>query len=288
MSRTLDISDHPRKLTSMMTKPLVSVIMTAYNREKYIGEAIESVLASTFSNFELIICDDCSKDRTFEIAGEYAARDSRIRLVKNEYNLGDYPNRNKASSYATGVYIKYLDSDDLLYTYSLGSYVNFMEMHHDVALGISYGGGFTTQPFPIILDPSRSIRHHFFTKHFLNCAPSGTIYRRDIFEAAGRFKAKTTIDDLRLALKIATTHNVMLLPPCLFFWREHGDQEISISTKNNVFDRLHRELVEKEVNDVPGTVLNIREKLKLIRHYRKVERISSRRRYFQRLLKLKF
>ncbi|HEV2714429.1 MAG TPA: glycosyltransferase family A protein, partial [Terriglobales bacterium] len=97
-----------------MATPLVSVLMTAYNREKYIAEAIESVLASNFKDFELIIVDDCSKDRTAEIARRYTS-DSRVQVHVNEKNLGDYPNRNRAASLARGKYLKYLDSDDVIY-----------------------------------------------------------------------------------------------------------------------------------------------------------------------------
>ena len=65
-------------------KPIVSVLMTAYNRENYIGEAIESVLASTLQDFELIIVDDCSKDKTVDIAKSYEAKDSRIKIYIND------------------------------------------------------------------------------------------------------------------------------------------------------------------------------------------------------------
>ena len=89
----------------MNIQPLVSVLMTSYNRENYIAEAIESVLASTYKNFELIIVDDRSKDRTVEIARSYESKDDRVKVYINEKNLGDYPNRNKAASYAKGFYI---------------------------------------------------------------------------------------------------------------------------------------------------------------------------------------
>ncbi|MBN2572301.1 MAG: glycosyltransferase family 2 protein, partial [Ignavibacteriales bacterium] len=85
-----------------MDTPLVSVLMTVYNREKYISEAIESVIKSTFKNWELIIVDDQSKDNSFEIAKCYENKDERIRVFINDKNLGDYPNRNKAASYARG------------------------------------------------------------------------------------------------------------------------------------------------------------------------------------------
>src|ERR1700730_17371732 len=102
-----------------MAEVFVSLLMTAYNREKYIGQAIESVIASTFQNWELIIVDDGSKDKTVELAREYERSDSRIKVYLNEKNLGDYPNRNQAASYARGKYIKYIDADDSLYYWGL-------------------------------------------------------------------------------------------------------------------------------------------------------------------------
>ncbi|MBN2662839.1 MAG: glycosyltransferase family 2 protein, partial [Bacteroidales bacterium] len=101
----------------MQNNPFVSVLMTAYNREKYIAEAIESVIASTYQNWELIIVDDGSKDKTVEIAKQYEAKDPRIKVYINEKNLGDYPNRNKAASYAKGKYLKFVDADDLIYPF---------------------------------------------------------------------------------------------------------------------------------------------------------------------------
>jgi glycosyltransferase involved in cell wall biosynthesis len=74
--------------------------MTSYNREKYISEAIESVLNQTHTDFELIILDDCSKDNTFQIINEFAKVDKRIRAFKNERNIGQFENRNKIASFA--------------------------------------------------------------------------------------------------------------------------------------------------------------------------------------------
>src|ERR1044072_333802 len=102
-----------------MSAPIVSVLTTAYNREKNIGQSIESVLASTLTDFELIIVDDGSKDRTVEIEKKYAQIDARVKVYVNEKNLGDYPNRNKAANYAKGKYLKYVDSDDVIYEHTL-------------------------------------------------------------------------------------------------------------------------------------------------------------------------
>ena len=120
----------------MSDTPLVSVLMTSYNREKYIGEAIESVLNSSYRHFELIIVDDGSKDRTMEIARQYAEKDQRVKVYRNERNLGDYPNRNKAASYATGKYLKYVDADDLIYPWGLELLVQMMEKFPNAGWGL--------------------------------------------------------------------------------------------------------------------------------------------------------
>ena len=117
------------------SNPTVSVLTTCYNREAYIAETIESVLAQTFADFEYIIVDDCSKDGSFEIARSYASKDSRIRLYRNDSNLGDYPNRNKAASYARGKYLKFIDSDDLLYPHALEVCSWYMEKFQNAHAG---------------------------------------------------------------------------------------------------------------------------------------------------------
>ena len=93
--------------------PRVSVCIPVYNCEQYVGQAIESVLAQTYTDFELIILDNCSTDSTGAVIRRY--NDSRIRLVENETNIGAAGNWNKALSEATGEFIKLLCADDYLY-----------------------------------------------------------------------------------------------------------------------------------------------------------------------------
>jgi len=99
-----------RRYPAAMKKPLVSVMMPAYNAGKYIGRAIESVLAQTYENWELIIVDDCSIDNTYEIAASY--KDPRIRILRHEQNMGVGPSRNDALSASTGQWMAGLDADD--------------------------------------------------------------------------------------------------------------------------------------------------------------------------------
>ena len=86
-----------------MSEPIVSVLMGAFNRAPLIAPAIESVLAQRFADFELIIVDDRSTDDTLAIARRYERLDGRVRVFVNDRNLGDYPNRNRASTRAGAI-----------------------------------------------------------------------------------------------------------------------------------------------------------------------------------------
>ena len=92
---------------------LVSIIMPAYNCEKYVVEAIESVINQTYSNFELIVIDDGSNDSTLKIINDLAEKDNRIKALQNEKNSGVSATRNRGISIAEGNWIAFLDSDDI-------------------------------------------------------------------------------------------------------------------------------------------------------------------------------
>jgi Glycosyltransferases involved in cell wall biogenesis len=99
---------------SEMPIPKVSVCIPTYNYARYLPETIESVLAQSFADFELIIIDNCSSDDTAVVVGRYAERDRRIRFSVNEENLGMVGNWNLCLAHARGEFIKFVFSDDLL------------------------------------------------------------------------------------------------------------------------------------------------------------------------------
>ena len=92
---------------------MISIAMATYNGEKYLREQLDSILKQTYSDFELIICDDCSKDATWEILEKYAQNDQRIRIYKNKQNLGFKRNFEKAISLCKGKFIALSDQDDI-------------------------------------------------------------------------------------------------------------------------------------------------------------------------------
>lgn len=111
----------------MINEPLVSIITPLYNSEKFIAETIESVLAQTYENWEMIIVNDCSKDNGAKIVEEYIKKDKRIKLFNNEKNMGVSFTRNRALDLSQGKYIAFLDSDDLWHKEKLKKQISFME-----------------------------------------------------------------------------------------------------------------------------------------------------------------
>ncbi len=252
------------------SQPLVSVLMTAFNREKYIREAIDSVLSSSYKNFELIIVDDRSSDDTLAIAREYAARDGRIKVFQNEVNLGDYPNRNKAASYASGKYLKYVDSDDLIYPHSLELLVSSMEAFPDAALGIVSVYAQEEKPFPFALEPGESYRQHFFVeKRVLDIGPGGLIFRTDRFREVGGFTGKRYIGDIEINLRLAAKWPIVRITSALVYWRRHEGQEFAAGHNLSGYLELMLPLYKEELGK-PECPLSEEDRQKVIQYYRKI------------------
>lgn len=92
---------------------LISIALATYNGERFIRQQMDSILAQTLSDFEVVICDDCSADSTIQILTEYASADSRIKIFKNEHNLGFKKNFEKIISLCKGEFIAFCDQDDI-------------------------------------------------------------------------------------------------------------------------------------------------------------------------------
>lgn len=149
--------------------PTVSVIMPAYNSEQHIAEAIASVQIQTFEDWELCITDDCSTDSTAAIVQGIAARDSRIKYVKQPSNQGAAAARNASLERAQGRYIAYLDADDIWFPDKLEGQIAFMEER---------GAGFSCASYTVIDEngepmgrtvvmPAESDRWGYLTNNYL-------------------------------------------------------------------------------------------------------------------------
>jgi glycosyltransferase involved in cell wall biosynthesis len=120
-----------------MSEPRVSVVMPAYNAQRYISQAIESILTQTLTDFEFLVIDDGSEDRTAKIVQEYGDRDARVRLLTHGGNRNICNALNTGIRTARGPYIARMDADDWSYPYRLERQVAFMDAHPEV--GVSGG-----------------------------------------------------------------------------------------------------------------------------------------------------
>lgn len=211
--------------------PLISILMTAYNRQQFIAEAILSVLASTYQNWELIIVDDGSKDHTVVIAKKYQLQDKRIKVYVNEENLGDYPNRNKAISYASGEYILFCDSDDKLFPRSINKIL--FAINNDPKFNFAM---YMRQSDDLLtLSSTDALRKHFFSQQFLYIGPGGTFIRRSFINSIGGYPEKYgPANDMYFNLKAVCNSDITLLPFELVFYRIHNGQEL-----NNRFSYMY-------------------------------------------------
>jgi len=209
-----------------MPAPLVSVLLTAYNREGYLGASIESVLAQTCGDFELIITDDRSSDGTLEIAREYQRKDCRIRVHANERNLGDYGNRNFAASLASGEFLKFHDSDDVMYPHCLEVMVRYLSASHSAAFALSAHRAWTGAACPMVSTPCLSYQREFLGFGMFNQGPANALFRTGAFRLLGGFDDVGPHSDLAFWLRVCRSVNVLLIPADLYWYRVHDGQHL--------------------------------------------------------------
>jgi len=209
-----------------MSAPKVSVIMPAFNREKYIAESIESVLAQSFKDFELIVVDDGSTDKTVEIARGIAASDQRVRIETNGKNLGIAKTRNRALELARAEYIALLDSDDIwIDCNKLIKQTDFLDSHQDYAL---VGGAIRHidpegKALKVATFPETDAGLRRVILQINPFAQSTLMYRKGaILEAGGYSPEYQVCDDYALWLKVGKKYKFANFGDIFTGYRVHG------------------------------------------------------------------
>lgn len=224
-----------------MNTPKISLIMSVYNGEDYLEEAISSVLCQTFTDFELIIINDCSTDSTSEILERFSIEDSRVKVHTNEVNLRLPSSLNKAISLAQGKYIARMDADDICLPNRLEAQYTYMEQNPQIALSscrfmtlkngvYASGGGGGRADFESIkalLLVTNPILH------------PGIIAKADVIRELGYDKAFTCTEDMELWTRfVMAGYRVEVLPEYLMIYRLH-DKQITGTT----LEKQHKEVV---------------------------------------------
>jgi glycosyltransferase involved in cell wall biosynthesis len=213
-----------------MTLP-ISVVMTVYNRELYLAKAIDSVLAQTYKDFELLIWDDGSTDSSIEIARSYAKCDSRIRIVDAEH-MGQGRALKAAFANTTGTYIGQVDSDDFLALTALEQTSEILDSQAEVGLvytdylvidhkGVVKGEGNRCQtPYS-----KERLLVEFMIFHF-------RLMRRSVYEQIGGIdEAFEAIEDYELCLRLSEVSEIHQLKKPLYYYRTH---ENSLSQQKQI------------------------------------------------------
>ena len=229
----------------MNTTPKISLIMSVYNGEDYLSEAIESVLNQTFEDFELIVINDCSTDSTGEILSKYSQLDSRVKVHTNEVNLRLPSSLNKAISYAQGKYIARMDADDICLPERLEKQYKFMEENPDISLSscrfmtlkngvISSGGcGGKTDSDSIkaLLLVTNPILH------------PGIIAKADVIKKLGYDKNFTCTEDMQLWTRfVMEGYKTRIIPEYLMIYRLHDKQitETTLEKQHNEVTKIQK------------------------------------------------
>lgn len=210
-----------------MTEPVFTVATVTYNSGKWISEAIISVLNSSFKNFELLISDDASTDDTWEKILKFT--DPRIKIFRQQKNIGEYKNRNFLLSQANGKYFLFVDGDDLLYKHTLR---NIQEYFEDFPSVISIWGIYTDSlssvKFPKLLSSVKAMEWIYLKNNPIALVSfAETVFKTDALIKAGGFSEKFIAGDTYIKKKISLIGDILLIPVGLSYWRMSETQASS-------------------------------------------------------------
>lgn len=212
-----------------MGKPRVSVVMSAFNAEKYVGEAIESILRQTYRDFEFIITDDKSADRTADIIAGYARKDRRIRFFRNRRNLGLTKTLNLMLRKARGEYIARMDADDIALPERFRKQVSFLDRRKDIVL-VGTWANIIDAKGKAIGELAYMTEHDDIRRNMVERSqiihPS-VMFRRSVVQDIGGYDERLrTAQDYEYFARMMSKHRVANIPEKLMCYRwDFGQNE---------------------------------------------------------------
>lgn len=219
--------------------PRISIGLPVYNGEKFLKESLDSLLAQTFTDFEIIICDNASTDETEKICRGYAAKDKRIRYYRNEHNLGAAPNYNRTFELAKGEYFKWAADDDICAPTLLERCIEVLDNNPTVVLtypktvftkpdGQRWWEGKSNPEFDTE-EPHQRFQAVISPANFMCCEVFGLI-RSDVLKKTSLIASYYGSDKLLLA-ELSLMGRLREIPEPLFFRRCHSKQSSRLSAK---------------------------------------------------------
>ncbi len=213
--------------------PLVSVIIPAYNSEKYIGPTIKSVIGQSYENFEILIIDDDSSDRTSMVIMDIAKSDKRIKYFKIEHSGKPAVPRNIGIINAKGIFIAFLDSDDIWAKDKLKEQVNFLQKHPQLifvySMSVTFGNVNIISPYyevlPLFHKVTRNKKELISKGNSITC--SSVLIRTEFLKIVGGYDEDPglkAVEDFDLWLRLSELGDFGFIPRIHVFYRIHGTQ----------------------------------------------------------------
>lgn len=214
-----------------MKNPKVTVLMSVYNGEKYLQEAIDSILVQTFIDFEFLIINDGSTDKTEEILKSY--NDPRIKIINNEKNIGLTKSLNKGLRLAKGEYIARQDADDISCDNRLERQIKLLDEKLDIAIvGTNYFR--INEKGDIIQEIKRQEKDKNIKKYLLNGNQLGhgtIMFRKSCIEKVGFYREEFKFaQDYDFVLHFSEKYKLANIPETLYKWRINSNS-VSVSRK---------------------------------------------------------
>lgn len=213
---------------------LISLLMPTYNGVRFLKAAIDSVKAQTYSNWELVITDDCSNDGTWELATALAIHEPRIKLQQNEKRLGTVKNRKRCYEYSTGNLIGHFDQDDMLERWALDEMIRSFQMEPEIMLFYSdvaqIGEAHEHQLYSVNKDFNPMELYNHGWRHL-------GMYRRDVMQHIAGYNDKivSACEDGDLFMQIAEKNfGIKRIPKILYLYRAHQNNQSKNNKKCNV------------------------------------------------------
>jgi glycosyltransferase involved in cell wall biosynthesis len=234
-------------------KPRVNIGMPVFNGEKFIEEAVDSILNQTFRNFEIIISDNASTDRTTQICLDYASKDPRVRYYRNKKNVGGPANYNRVFELSSAQYFKWAAYDDVLAPDYLRKCINVLDANpsiigcHCKTGRIDQYSNFLGYYNEGLLKRIDSAKPHERFRDLIGLwyttTPFHGVYRASFFAQSQRHGSYIGADR-NLVAELSLMGRIYELPECMFFWREHPLSYTSMfygKIREDSLDRLRAE-----------------------------------------------
>lgn len=212
----------------MILLDAVSVVVPCYNAEKWIVKTLESILAQTYENIEIVVVDDGSTDSTPNILKSYAHRGVKITRHEGNKNCGLSASLNLGIAHSTSNYIAFLDADDMWHPKKIETQLNYL-LEHPLCALVYVNGWAVNEYDEIIYDlfPTTHRENNCSNEILLNCyirTQGAVLLRRDVLKFVGVYDETLSAGDHDLWLRISESYNIAYIADQLMYYRRHPGQ----------------------------------------------------------------